>query len=42
MKTTDSLVGGRLKDDPRVYAAYARYFVKFVQAYRAAGVPSTT
>ena len=39
MKTTDSLVGGRLKDDPRVYAAYARYFVKFVQAYRAAGVP---
>ena len=39
MKTTDSLIGGRLKDDPRVYAAYARYFVKFVQAYRAAGVP---
>jgi len=39
MKTTDSLVGGRLKDDFRVYAAYARYFVKFVEAYRAAGVP---
>ncbi|HEV7654681.1 MAG TPA: discoidin domain-containing protein [Mycobacteriales bacterium] len=39
MKTTDSLIGGRLKDDPRVYAAYARYFVKYVQAYRAAGVP---
>jgi glucosylceramidase len=39
MKTTDSLVGGRLKDDPRVYAAYARYLVKFVEAYRAAGVP---
>jgi len=39
MKTTDSLIGGRLKDDPRVYTAYARYFVKFVQAYRAAGVP---
>ena len=39
MKTTDSLIGGRLKDDPRVYAAYARYFVKFVQAYWAAGVP---
>ena len=34
MKTTDSLVGGRLKDDPRIYAAYARYLVKFVQAYR--------
>jgi glucosylceramidase len=39
MKTNDSLIGGRLKDDPRVYAAYARYFVKFVRAYRAAGVP---
>ncbi len=39
MKTNDSLIGGRLQDDPRVYAAYARYFVKFVQAYRAAGVP---
>ncbi|CAM4076436.1 discoidin domain-containing protein [Kibdelosporangium persicum] len=39
MKTTDSLVGGRLKDDPAVYDAYARYLVKFVQAYTAAGVP---
>lgn len=39
MKTGDSLVGGRLKDDPAVYDAYARYLVKFVQAYAAAGVP---
>jgi glucosylceramidase len=39
MKTNDSLVGGRFKDDPRVYDAYARYFVRFVQAYRRAGVP---
>jgi glucosylceramidase len=39
MKTSDSLVGGRLKDDPAVYDAYARYLVKFVQAYRDAGVP---
>ena len=39
MKTGDSLVGGRLKDDPAVYDAYARYLVKFVQAYTAAGVP---
>jgi glucosylceramidase len=39
MKTGDSLVGGRLKDDPKIYQAYARYLVKFVQAYRAAGVP---
>jgi glucosylceramidase len=39
MKTGDSLVGGRLKDDPRIYDAYARYLVKFVRAYAAAGVP---
>jgi glucosylceramidase len=39
MKTTGSLVGGRLIDDPRIYASYALYLVKFVQAYRAAGVP---
>ena len=39
MKTSDSLVGGRLKDDPAIYDAYARYLVKFVQAYAAAGVP---
>jgi glucosylceramidase len=39
MKTNDSLVGGRFKDDPRVYDAYARYFVRFVQDYRRAGVP---
>ncbi|WP_433163888.1 discoidin domain-containing protein [Kribbella sp. CA-247076] len=39
MKTGDSLVGGRLKDDPAVYDAYARYLVKFVQAYTRAGVP---
>ncbi len=41
MKTNGSLIGGRLIDDPRIYAAYARYFVKFVQAYARAGVPST-
>ena len=39
MKTGDSLVGGRLKDAPAVYDAYARYLVKFVQAYAKAGVP---
>jgi glucosylceramidase len=39
MKDSGSLVGGHLKDDPAVYQAYARYLVKFVQAYRAAGVP---
>ncbi|MEV4414673.1 discoidin domain-containing protein [Catellatospora sp. NPDC049609] len=39
MKTSGSLVGGRLTDDPAVYRAYARYLVRFVQAYAAAGVP---
>lgn len=39
MKTTGSLVGGRLIDDPRIYESYALYLVKFVQAYQRAGVP---
>ena len=39
MKTGDSLIGGRLIDDPKIYDAYARYLVKFVQAYTDAGVP---
>ena len=39
MKTNGSLIGGRLIDEPRIYAAYARYFVKFVKGYRRAGVP---
>ena len=39
MKTNDSLIGGRMKDDPRVYQAYADYLVKFVEAYEAEGVP---
>lgn len=39
MKTSDSLFGGKLIDDPAVYDAYARYLVKFVEAYAAAGVP---
>jgi glucosylceramidase len=39
MKTGDSLVGGRLIDDPRVYDAYARYLTRFVKAYARAGVP---
>jgi glucosylceramidase len=42
MKTGGSLDGGRLIDDPRVYRAYAAYLVKFVLAYRAAGVPVDT
>jgi glucosylceramidase len=38
MKTTGSLIGGRLIDDPRIYFSYALYLVKFVAAYRAQGV----
>jgi hypothetical protein len=39
MKTNQSLVGGRLIDSPRIYDAYARYFLKFVRAYEREGVP---
>jgi glucosylceramidase len=39
MKTNDSLIGGRFIDTQRNYDAYARYFVLFLKAYKAAGVP---
>ncbi len=39
MKANNSLVGGRLKNDPAIFRAYALYLVRFVQAYQAAGVP---
>jgi glucosylceramidase len=39
MKTNGSLVGGELIDDPRIYRAYADYFVEFLLAYERAGVP---
>ena len=38
MKTSDSLIGGRLIDQPRIYRSYALYLIKFVEAYRAQGV----
>jgi glucosylceramidase len=38
-KTPETLVGGRFIDDQRYYDAYTKYFVKFVQAYKRAGVP---
>jgi glucosylceramidase len=38
MKTSHSLVGGRLIDSPRIYDAYASYLVKALKAYTAAGV----
>jgi glucosylceramidase len=37
MKTTKSLIGGSL--EPRYYAAYARYFVRFIQEYEKEGIP---
>ncbi len=37
MKTGGSLVGGALL--PALYDAFAGYFVKYIQAYRAAGIP---
>ena len=36
MKTSGSMIGGTLK--PEAYSAFAGYFVKFIQAYAAAGV----
>jgi len=37
MKSTDSMEGGTLNSS--AYAAYANYFVKFIQAYKAQGIP---
>jgi glucosylceramidase len=39
MKTNQSLIGGRFIDQQRYYDAYARYFLRFVQDYKRAGVP---
>ncbi|MCU1681493.1 MAG: Glucosylceramidase [Amycolatopsis sp.] len=38
MKTSDSMIDGKLIDTPAVYQAYAKYLVKFLQAYQKAGV----
>lgn len=37
MKTTDSSIKGKLKDE--YYGVYAQYFVKFIEAYEAEGIP---
>src|SRR5262245_2468495 len=37
MKTSCSIIQGSLRPPP--YAPYARYFVKYLQAYRAEGIP---
>lgn len=38
MKTSDSMITGSLK--PEYYDAYAKYFVRFLKGYRAAGLPT--
>ena len=37
MKTTGTMIGGEVR--PRWYPAYAEYFVKFIRAYEAEGIP---
>jgi glucosylceramidase len=38
MKTNGAFDSGAMKDDPRIYAAYALYLAKFVESYRAEGI----
>lgn len=38
MKTSNSYKGGNMKQDSQTLAAYALYFSKYVQAYRAEGI----
>ncbi len=37
MKSSDSMIGGSLL--PAMYASFAHYFVKFIKAYQAQGIP---
>jgi len=39
LKDSGSLVGGRLRDDDRVYETYAAYLLKALEEYSDAGVP---
>lgn len=39
MKTSGSMIDGKLIDTPAIYRAYALYLVKFLEAYKKAGVP---
>lgn len=38
MKNNGSTDGGRIRDEPKVLAAYAAYFARFIEAYRAEGL----
>jgi len=42
MKTSQSLIGGRLIDTPQIYHSYALYLTKFIEAYRSQGVTVNT
>jgi glucosylceramidase len=39
MKTNGAYKGGEMKNDPQTLASYALYFSKYIQAYRAEGIP---
>ena len=39
MKTNRAFDSGAFLDDPKMYAAYARYLLKFIRAYAAEGIP---
>jgi glucosylceramidase len=39
LKTNNGFDSGAILDDPRAYAAHALYICKFVEAYRAEGIP---
>lgn len=38
MKTNGEFDGGAMRDEPRIYAAYALYLAKFVKSYAAEGI----
>ncbi len=38
MKTSGEYDGGNMKDDPKIYAAYALYLARFVEEYRKEGI----
>ncbi len=38
MKTSEDYDGGYMKDDPKVYAAFALYLARFVESYQAEGI----
>jgi glucosylceramidase len=39
MKDNGAFDSGAMKDDPKIYAAYALYLARFVEAYRGEGIP---